>query len=136
MKTPRDDETTVIESLCRAITNRRSTAMKTAAAVLLAASAAGWSATSSAQTIAVTELPLTALEMSFWVCDRAATIGRIDNGTAITCGSLTEALKHRKFDGDFKAMLAWWQQHKEAEHLALAKAGGAHLARLTPDAPT
>ena len=136
MKTPFHDERTATEPLCRATTSRHSTAMKTGAAVLLAASAMGWSAASSAQTLAATELPLAALEKSFWVCDHAATTRRLDSGTAATCSSLYEALKQRKFGGDFKALLAWWQQHKEAEHLALAKAGDAPLARLTPDAPT
>ena len=134
MKTPRDDETTVIESLCRAITNRHSTAMYTAAAVLLAASAMGWSAASDAQTIAATQQPLAELEKSCWVCDHAATTRRLDSGTAATCSSLHEALKQRKFGGEFKALLAGWHQHEEAEHLALAKAGGPSLARLTPDA--
>lgn len=119
----------------RAITSRHSTAMRTAAAVLLVASAAGWSAASSAQTNAATELPLTELEKSFWVCDHAATTGRIDSATATTCGGLFEALKQRKFGGDVKAMLTWWRQHKEAEHLALARAGNPSLARLAPTAP-
>ena len=141
MKSTRHDEWKVIESLCRAIRSRHSTAMKTAAAVLLVASAAGWSAASSAQTIAATELSLTELEKSFWVCDHAATIGPIDSGTAITCGSLTEVLKQRKFGGDFNVMLTWWRQHKEAEHLALAEArspsGTQHtqLANATPATP-
>ena len=136
MKTPRDDETTVIESLCRAITNRHSTAMYTAAAVLLAASAMGWSAASGAQTIAATQQPLAELEKSCWVCDHAATTRRLDSGTAATCGSLKKGLKQRKFGGEFAALLAGWHQHEKAEHLALAKAGGPSLAlaRLTPDA--
>lgn len=124
MKTTRHEEREVTERLYRAITGRRSPAMKAAAAVLIAAGAAGWSAPSGAQATIGTELRLAELEKAFWVCDHAATIGRIDSGTAITCGSLTEALKQHKFDGDFNAMLAWWRQHKEAEYLALSKADG------------
>ena len=134
MQTTRHEAQKVTERLYRAITSRCSPAMKAAAAVLLVAGAAGWSAPSSAQAIVGADLGLTELEKAFWVCDHAATNGRIDSGTAITCGSLTEALKQRKFDGDFKAMLAWWRQHKEAEHLALAKAGPS-LARLAPSTP-
>ena len=32
---------------------------------------------------------------------------------------VTENLKATKFKGDFDAMLAWWRQHKVAEHQAL-----------------
>lgn len=103
---------------------QRRPAMKVAAAVLIVASAAGWSAPSSAQATIGTELRLAELEKAFWVCDHAATIGPIESSTAIACGSLTEALKQRKFDGDFNATLAWWRQHKETEHLALTQAGG------------
>ena len=54
---------------------------------------------------------------------------------ATTCSGLSEALKLRKFGGDFNAMLVWWRQHKESEHLALAKANGTSaspLAQITP----
>jgi hypothetical protein len=135
MKPTPHDERKVIESPCRAIKSRQSTAMKTAAAMLLVACVTGWPAASSAQTIAATELPLTELEKSFWVCDHAATIGLIDSGTAIACGSLTEVLKQRKFGGDFNVMLTWWRQHKETEHLALAKAGDLSLPRLAVSVP-
>lgn len=125
----------VTQRPCRAITRRRSSAMKAAAAMLIVAGAAGWSARSNAQAGIAAEWPLGELEKAFWVCDYAATIGHLDNGTAITCSNVTEALKQRKFDGDFNAMLAWWQQHKEAEHLTLAKAGGKPLPRVVPPAP-
>ena len=134
MTTSSNHKKAVTESLVRTITNPHA-AIRTAAAVLLATSLAAGSVASSAQTIAATRLPLAELEKSFWTCDRAATINRVDSGTAITCGNLTEALKQRKFNGDFNAMLAWWRQHKEAEHLALAKAGGPSLAPLAPLAP-
>lgn len=135
MKTTRHHERKVTQSPCRATTSRHSTALRTAAAVLLVASAAGWSAVSSAQTNAATELPLVELEASFWACDHAATVSVVDGGTASTCSSLTEALKHRKFGGDFSVMLAWWRQHKSAEHQTLAEAGGAAIASLAPAAP-
>lgn len=90
-----------------------------AAALLVAASLVAAAAPAAAQAGIGTELRMAELEKAFWACDYAATVGRIDSGTAITCGGLTEALKMRKFDGDFNAMLAWWRQHKEAEHLAL-----------------
>jgi len=124
MKATCHEEREVTKRRCRAITGRRSPAMQAAAAVLIATGTAGWSAPGSAQATIGAELHLAELEKAFWVCDHTATNGPIDTGTAVTCGSVTEALKQRRFDGDFNAMLAWWRQHKEVEHLALAKAGG------------
>ena len=100
-----------------------------AAALLVAASLVAAAAPAAAQAGIGTELRMAELEKAFWACDHAATVGRIDSGTAITCASLTDTLKVRKFNSDFNAMLAWWQQHKEAEHLALAAAHSHALAR-------
>ena len=123
----------------RAITRRGPIRMKTAAAALLAAGALGWAAPSAAQTVAAastaTEILLGDLEKAFWACDFAATNSRVDAGTAMACGNVGEALKLRKFDGDFNALLAWWRQHKEAEHLALATAHGDARVSRAPTAP-
>ena len=109
--------------------------MKIAAAVLIVVGAAGGSAPSSAQATTGVEMGLAEIEKAFWVCDRAATIDRIDSSTAITCGSNFEALKQRKFNGDFNAMLAWWQQHKETRHGALANASSTSPPRLAQTTP-
>lgn len=135
MKTTRHNDRVVTERLCRAITGRRSSAMKATAAALIVAEAAGWSGPSSAQTTIDTELHLNEIEKVFWVCDYAATIHLVDIGIAIPCSRATEALRQHKFDGDFNAMLAWWRQHKEAEHRALAKSGGTPLPHSAPTAP-
>ena len=135
MKTTRHAQREATELLDRAITRRCSPAMKAAAAVLIAVGAVGWSAPSHAQATFGAELRLADLENAFWVCDHKATISVIDSGSAATCARLTDALKQRKFSGDFNALLAWWRQHKEAEHLALAKAGAMPHARLAPTAP-
>ena len=100
-----------------------------AAALLVAASLVAVAAPARAQPGIGAELRMAELEKAFWACDHAATAGRIDSGTAITCGGLTETLKQRKFNSDFNAMLAWWRQHKEAEHLALEAAHSHALAR-------
>ena len=135
MKTTRHEEREVTNGLYPPIKGRRLPWMKTAAAVLIVVGAAGWSAPSSAQATLGTERGLAEIERGFWVCDRAATVNRIDSSTAITCASLAEALKQRKFGGDLDAMLAWWQQHKEAEHLALANASGRSPPRLAQTTP-
>jgi len=61
------------------------------------------------------------LEREFWTCDRAATTRGILGSEAYMCGSNFEELKKTRFDGDFAAMLAWWQRNKAAEHRALAE---------------
>jgi hypothetical protein len=124
MKTIRHDEPNNAAWFNRAIAPRRLAALKVAMAVLIVAGAAGWPTPSHAQAIVGTEAHATGLEKAFWACDHAATVGPIDTDSAIACGSVTETLKQRRFDGDFGAMLAWWRQHKEAEHLALATNGG------------
>ena len=100
-----------------------------AAALLVAASLVAAATPARAQAGIGAELRMAELEKAFWACDHAATVGRIDSGTAITCGGLAETLKQRKFNSDFNAMLAWWRQHKEAEHLALEAAHSHALAR-------
>jgi len=64
-----------------------------------------------------------ALEKDFWACDYVATTRGVGLDEGATCGAIFEDLKRSKFGGDFRAMLSWWQQHKAAEHLALATVG-------------
>lgn len=116
------------------ISGRRAPAMRAAAALLLLC--VGWAGPVAAAEGAVgATWPVAELERAFWACDHAATVGRIDSGTAITCAALTETFKQRKFNGDFSAMLTWWRLNKEAEHLALANASGRNALARLPDAP-
>jgi hypothetical protein len=60
------------------------------------------------------------LETAFWVCDHAATIhGVLDVGTAAACAAATRDFRLRKFNGDFDAMLSWWQRNKAHQHQLL-----------------
>jgi len=60
------------------------------------------------------------LEKAFWVCDHAATIhGVLDMGTAVACAAATRDFRQRKFNGDFNAMLSWWQRNKARQHQLL-----------------
>lgn len=60
------------------------------------------------------------LEKAFWVCDHAATIyGVLDLGTAVACAAATRDFRLRKFNGDFDAMLSWWQRNKAHQHQLL-----------------
>ena len=67
------------------------------------------------------EVDIAELERTFWACDRAATIDGVSGSDGIACSIATELLKQQRFNGDFAAMLAWWQEHKAAAHQALAQ---------------
>lgn len=61
---------------------------------------------------------VTDLEGAFWVCDYLATTrGVSDIGT---CTAIYDALKERKFAGDFDKLVDWWRQNKVAQHQRLA----------------
>ena len=60
------------------------------------------------------------LEDAFWGCDHAATTGSAAADVG-TCSAVYDALKERKFGGDFAELLRWWQQHKVARHAKLTE---------------
>ena len=49
------------------------------------------------------------LERAFWRCDHAITRGVLVGSSAVECSVVYKALKARRFDGDFTALLAWWR---------------------------
>jgi hypothetical protein len=62
---------------------------------------------------------LTDLEDAFWVCDYLATTrGVSDIGT---CTTIYDALKERRFSGDFDKLVDWWRQNKVAQHQRVAR---------------
>ena len=69
------------------------------------------------------------LEDAFWACDYIATT----RGTAeapATCVDAYEEFKLAKFDGDFAALVAWWQENKADAHARMAD-----LVAQAPEAP-
>jgi len=56
------------------------------------------------------------LEKAFWKCDYAVTTSGVGLGEGAWCAEISDELKNRKFAGDFRAMLVWWQQNKAAEY--------------------
>lgn len=132
MSMTRHKDRNVTKGFDRANTSRCLPAMKITAAALIVVSAIGGPVLSHAQVTLGAESVLDELEKAFWVCDYAATTSLVDFYSAIACSYLTESLRQRKFDGDFQAMLTWWQQHKEAKHLELSKGGSTSVPRLAP----
>lgn len=63
-----------------------------------------------------TELDDETVTKAFWDCDVRATQEALSAGDGATCVMLTEALKQRRFDGDFTRLLAWWRQQRHEEY--------------------
>ena len=59
---------------------------------------------------------IAALESAFWYCDYVATTHGVLAAPMAACQYATGELKARKFGGSHKALVAWWQENKAAEH--------------------
>ncbi len=106
---------------------------KVAAALTIAAFLGGWATPGVAAGAIVDEdISIAKLEKIFWACDHAATHTHVDADTGAACVGFTDQLKQRKFNGDFNALVAWWQANKATEHLALDKSGRNATAQLAP----
>lgn len=68
-------------------------------------------------------LPDRDLEHLFLRCSRESSQGLMGFGEAALCSIGFEALKKRKFGGDFDAMLAWWRLHRDEPLDAQARLG-------------
>src|SRR5688500_16997014 len=79
-----------------------------------------------APTSQLSSAKLTDLETAFWVCDYVATTRGVSDISA--CTAVYEALKDRKFAGDFDALVAWWRQNKLTQHQNIAAADTASAA--------
>ena len=75
------------------------------------------------------------LENAFWACDYAATTRGVLGAEGAKCGEIYEDVKRRKFRGDFRALLVWWQRNKAAEHqlLAAERVRAMHHRRLSDE---
>jgi hypothetical protein len=62
------------------------------------------------------------LEQRFWACDYAASTRGVGMQEGAACVQIYEDLKKVRFDGDFKAMMAWWERNRSVEHVAIAAA--------------
>jgi len=90
--------------------------------LLLACSAASADDQQAARASLVVQLSgasLANLEGAFWVCDYTATTRRASDHQIGMCTATYDALKERKFGGDFEALLLWWQKNKAAEYAKL-----------------
>lgn len=65
---------------------------------------------------------IAALESAFWYCDWVATTEGVLATPVAACQFATSELKARKFGGSYRALAAWWQENKAAEHGRLGRA--------------
>lgn len=65
---------------------------------------------------------IAALESAFWYCDWVATTEGVLATPMAACQFATSELKARKFGGSYRALAAWWQENKAAEHGRLGRA--------------
>lgn len=93
-------------------------------AAVLAAGSAWAEEPIGAQSVAarLASADLSDLERAFWICDYTASIHGTSGTDSSACTAVYEAVKERKFGGDFDKLLDWWRQHKPARHEALATA--------------
>ena len=75
---------------------------------------------SAAPTSQLASARLNVLENAFWACDYVATTRGASDISA--CTAVYEALKDRKFAGDFDKLVVWWRQNKVAQHQNVAVA--------------
>jgi len=59
---------------------------------------------------------IAALESAFWYCDYVATTHGVLAAPMAACQYATGELKARKFGGSHRALVAWWEENKAAEH--------------------
>ena len=61
------------------------------------------------------------LESAFWACDYVATTRGVGATPIAACRHATESLKREKFGGSYPALLEWWRDNKESEHLKMQR---------------
>jgi hypothetical protein len=107
---------------------RRLAALAFGTAALLAATLAA------AQPRAFDGIDDATIEDAFWQCDARSTQVALDVGEGIVCERLTDALKQRRFGGDFSRFLNWWSERKAVEHArrGLGSASAVEAALETP----
>jgi hypothetical protein len=71
------------------------------------------------------EQEIAQLEKAFWACDYVATTRGVLATPMAACQHATNELKRQKFRGSARAMTAWWQENKAAEHARMEQAAPA-----------
>jgi hypothetical protein len=65
---------------------------------------------------AVSKLPQSELEKTFWECDFRGTHGRFYGDDGATCSAVTSELNQRRFGDNYEQFLSWWRENKPIAH--------------------
>jgi hypothetical protein len=63
---------------------------------------------------------LNRIEDAFWVCDYLGTTRGTEAVDARRCIAVSDALRELRFGNDLDRLVAWWREHKPAQHARLA----------------
>jgi hypothetical protein len=102
-----------------------------ATAVSGGAAAQGTQETPAQHAVHLASASIADLEQAFWVCDYTAATRRASDVQIGICADAYDALKARKFAGDFEALLLWWQ-HNKADRYARLKSIESSLSESRP----
>lgn len=99
------------------MTNHRnsSVAATMAASILLATSASIPHAQTPESSYAAIDRDVSSLKAAYLRCEQVANERLLDLGEAATCSVIYEELLKIGFDGEFKRLLAWWDDVRVAE---------------------
>jgi hypothetical protein len=62
---------------------------------------------------------LNRIEEAFWVCDYLGTTRGTEAVDVGRCIAVSDALRELRFGNDLDRLVAWWREHKQAEHARL-----------------
>ena len=96
-----------------------------AAAVLLVATAGAGAQTATqlptaARALVAAGFDLSRIEEAFWVCDYLGTTRGTEAVDVGRCMAVSDALRELRFGDDLDRLVAWWREHKPAQHARLA----------------
>ena len=63
---------------------------------------------------ALAAVPAGQLRQVYLACARESNQRLLDPGEAMVCTMVADTLLARDFNGDFAALIAWWQSHRDA----------------------
>ena len=75
---------------------------------------------SASSTLVAAGFDLSRIEEAFWVCDYLGTTRGTEAVDVGHCIAVSDALRELRFGNDLDRLVAWWREHKPAQHARLA----------------
>ena len=75
---------------------------------------------SASSTLVAAGFDLNRIEEAFWVCDYLGTTRGTEAVDVGHCIAVSDALRELRFGNDLDRLVAWWREHKPAQHARLA----------------